>query len=169
MRDVASARKDFQCWAFVALIDLKYPCLESLAIALSGGSSEAQAFREDEWNSFRRVDSSGDHHSLPLIDGRQDGVWDLRSSISVPRWESNHSSKACLVGRAGGGGELGFRKLLFKVRPVCPDPVRGRRRPAGDWVRQPYRDRDMVRPSGGEVSCPFLEERHQGRGRECEV
>ena len=48
VRGVASARKDFQCWAFAALIDLKYPCLESLAITLSCGSSEAWAFHEDE-------------------------------------------------------------------------------------------------------------------------
>ena len=67
-----------------------------------------RAFREDEWNSFRRVDSSGDHHGLALTDGRQEGVCVLRSSISDPRWESSHSSssKACLVGRAGGGGIL---------------------------------------------------------------
>jgi len=73
MRGVASTRKDFQCWAFSALIDLKYPCLESLAIALSCGSSEVRAFREDEWNSFRRVNNSEDHHGLALMDGRQGG------------------------------------------------------------------------------------------------
>jgi len=39
----------------------------------------------------------------------------------VPRWESNQSSKAGLVGRAGGGEELGFLELRFKVRPVRPD------------------------------------------------
>jgi len=65
-----------------------------------------RAFREDEWNSFRRVDSSGDYHGLALMDRRQEGVCVLRSSLSVPRWKSNHSSKACLVGRVGGGGIL---------------------------------------------------------------
>ena len=45
---VASARKDFQCGAFAALIALMYPCLESLAITLPCGSSEAQAFRDNE-------------------------------------------------------------------------------------------------------------------------
>ena len=48
VRGVVSARKDCQCWAFAALIDLKYPGLESLAIALSCGSSEARDFREAE-------------------------------------------------------------------------------------------------------------------------
>ena len=76
----------------------------SWAITLSCGSSAVRAFREDEWNSFRRVDNSGDHHCLALIEERQEGVWVLRSSISVPRGRSNHSSKACLVGRAGGRG-----------------------------------------------------------------
>ena len=47
VRGVASARKDFQCQAFAALIDLKYPCLESLATALSCGLFEARAFRPD--------------------------------------------------------------------------------------------------------------------------
>jgi len=103
---VASARKDFQSGAFAALIALMYPCLESLAITLPCGSSEAQAFRENEWKSFRRVDNSGDHHGLALMDGQQEGVSVLRSSFSLARWESNHSLKACLVGRAGGGGIL---------------------------------------------------------------
>jgi len=35
VRGVASAKKDFECWAFAALIDLKYPYLESSAAALS--------------------------------------------------------------------------------------------------------------------------------------
>ena len=61
VRGVVSARKDFPGWAFAALIDLKYSCLESLAIALSCGHFEAQAFREDEGNSFRRVDNSGNY------------------------------------------------------------------------------------------------------------
>jgi len=104
MHGVASARKDFQCCAFAALIDLKYPCLESLAIALSCGSFEARAFREDEWNSFSKIENSGDHHGMALMDGQGDVVCVLRSSISMPRWESNHSSKACLVGRAGDWG-----------------------------------------------------------------
>ena len=66
-------------------------------------------------------------------------------------------------------GDLSFFKSRFKVRPVHPDPVRSRQRRGGDRVFQPHRDRDMVRPSGGEVSCLFLEQGHQGRGRKCEV
>jgi len=32
---MVSSKKDFQCWAFAALIDLKYPCLESFVTTLS--------------------------------------------------------------------------------------------------------------------------------------
>jgi len=82
---VASAKNVFQCWAFAALIDLKYPCLKSLATPLSWGSFDVQAFWEDVWNSFLRVESSGDHHGLALIAGGRSSVWVFRSVTSVAR------------------------------------------------------------------------------------
>ena len=89
---------------------------------------------------------------------------DQRASVGIkPLFEGMPS------GEGRRWGDLGVFKLRFKARQVRPDPVWGRRRWAGDWVRHPYHDRDMVRPSGGEVTCPFLEERPQGMGRECEV
>jgi len=86
---VASAKKDFQCGAFAALIDLKYPCLESFATALSWGLVDGWAFREDVWNSFLRVESSGDDNGLALTEGRRSGVWVFRSVTSVMRCVSN--------------------------------------------------------------------------------
>ena len=106
VRGVASARKDFQCWAFAALIDLKYPCLESLATALSCGSFEPQAFWAAVCNSFCSVVSNGDHHGLALIVGRQRGVWALRRVTRVLRCESNQLSSEYLVGSFGGGGTM---------------------------------------------------------------
>jgi len=88
----------------VALIDLKYPCLESLAIALSCGSLEAPAFRADVWNSFCSVVSNGDHHGLALIEGLWRGVWALSSVSRMLRCESNQFSNEYLVGSAEGVG-----------------------------------------------------------------
>jgi len=100
---VACSWKDFQCWAFAAVIDLKYFCLESLANALSCGSFEARAFQEDKWNSFHSVDSSGDHHGFALTEERRRGVRAFRNETRVLRCESNQFSNECLVGRFGGG------------------------------------------------------------------
>ena len=106
VRGVASASKDFQCWAFAALIDLKYPCLESLATALSCGSFVAQASRADVWKSFRSVVSSGNRYGLALIEGRRRGVWAVSSTTRVFRFESNHFSSEYLVGRFGRRGSM---------------------------------------------------------------
>jgi len=106
VHSVASARKDFQCWAFAALINLKYPCLESLATALSCGSFEARAFRDDVWNSFHSIVNSGDHHGLALIEGRWRGVWALRSVTRVSWCKSNLFSSEYLVERSGVGETL---------------------------------------------------------------
>jgi len=93
VRGMVSARMVLQCWGFAALIDWKYPGLGSLEIALWCASFEAQAFREDELNSFWRVVSSGDHHGLALIQGGRKGVWALRSATSVLRCELNLTLK----------------------------------------------------------------------------
>ena len=88
--------------------------------------------------------------------------FDQRSEMEIkPFFES------VLSGKGRGRGDLGFIKLRFKIGPVHPQPVQGQRRRVSNWVRQSYRHRDMVRSGGGEVSCPFLEERHQSWGGEC--
>jgi len=104
VRSMAFSGKDFESWAFAALINLKYPCLESLATALSWGSFEARAFREDVGNSFGTVDSSGDHLGFALTEGRLRGVYAFRSETRVLRCKSNQFSNKCVVGRSEGGG-----------------------------------------------------------------
>jgi len=101
---VASAKKDFQTRALAALMDLKDPCLERIATALSWGSFDARAFPEDVWNSFLRVESSGDHHGLALIEGRRSCVWVFRSVASAGRCELNWFSIVDVVGSSAGGG-----------------------------------------------------------------
>ena len=111
-RGVASARKDFQWLALAALIALKYPPFDSLAARASTGSLVDRAFREPEWNSFLRVDRSGDHHGFALQDGRYSGVCSFRREASVLKCLSNHASRARRVGRVGGGGtELSFKRV----------------------------------------------------------
>lgn len=88
------------------MIALEYPCLESLAVALSGRSFEARPLRGNEGKSFGSVVSSGDHHGLDMIEGGQRGVWTLRIAMRASRCDSNQLSKACLIGRAGGWGIL---------------------------------------------------------------
>ena len=51
-RGVAAARRDLQWAALAALMALKYPFLERLAVARSVGRWEERAFLEAEWNSF---------------------------------------------------------------------------------------------------------------------
>ena len=110
-RRVASARKDFQLLALAALIALKYPPFDSLAVRASAGSLVDRALWEAEWNSFLRVDKRGDHHGFALVDSRHSGVCCFRREASMSKCLSNHTSKARRVGRVGGGGtELSLKR-----------------------------------------------------------
>ena len=101
---VASSRKVFQCWAFAALINFKYACWDSLATALSCGSFEARAFREDVRKAFHSIVSNRDHHGFALTEWCRTGVSAFRSVTRALRCEPNQFFSECLVGRSGPGG-----------------------------------------------------------------
>ena len=103
-RGVALVRKDFQWLALAALIALKYPPFDSLAVRASAGSLVERALREAEWNSFLKVDRWDDHHGLALVDGRHIGVCCLKRGASVSKCLSNHAFNAKRVGSTGGKG-----------------------------------------------------------------
>lgn len=65
---MASGRVEFECWALAALINKKYPCLETMATALCCESFVVQAFQEDVVNSVCSLGSNGNHHGFALTE-----------------------------------------------------------------------------------------------------